>query len=99
MSVKLSVCRIKEDAIEEELVRKVHELGGRCEKVQVIGRRGFFDRLVILPGGKIIFVEVKRPRGGKFAEHQRRYAEEYKALGAAVALIRSWEDIHRLLNE
>ena len=46
----------REAAVERELVRRVRALGGLCEKVRVAGRRGFFDRLVVLPG-RVIFVE------------------------------------------
>jgi hypothetical protein len=89
--------KLRESAIERELVDRVGHAGGRAEKVTVIGRRGFFDRLVLLPGGRVVFVECKRPRGGIVALHQREYAERYRALGVAVALIKNSADIDRLL--
>jgi hypothetical protein len=95
MTVKLSV---RESKVEAYLVQRVQALGGRCDKVQVIGRRGFFDRLVVLPGGRILFVELKRPRGGRMTAHQWRYAESYRALGAAVALVKNAADIDALLK-
>lgn len=88
----------REDAIEAELARRVRMLGGICEKVTVIGRRGFFDRLVVLPGGRVIFAELKRPKGGRVSPHQRQRHAKYKLLGAVVALIRNAEDIDRLLS-
>lgn len=88
----------RESVIERELVRRVLALGGRCDKVQVIGQRGFFDRLIVLPGGRIIFAETKRPRGGRMTEHQRQYRDSYKALGAAVALVKTSADIDELLK-
>ena len=90
--------KTRESAIEAELVARVEALGGRCEKVQVIGRRGFFDRLVALPGGRVVFVECKKPRGGRVAVHQRQYADAYRALGLEVALVRKSEDIDALLK-
>lgn len=90
--------KTKESAVEQELVRRVHALGGVCEKVQVLGGRGFFDRLVVLPNGRVIFVELKRPRGGRLSPHQISYAGRYRALGAAVALVASSADIDRLLS-
>jgi len=94
MAVKLSD---KESAVERELVARVLALGGRCDKVQVIGQRGFFDRLIVLPG-RIIFAELKRPRGGRMTEHQKRYRDEYRRLGVAVALVKTSADIDALLK-
>jgi hypothetical protein len=88
----------KENVVERELLRRVQALGGRCEKVQVIGRRGFFDRLVGLPGGRIILVEVKRPRGGVVSPHQKKFHTEYKALGIPIAIVKTVEDIAALLD-
>ena len=88
----------KENALEQELVFRVHSKGGIAEKVTVLGARGFFDRLVVLPGGRVVFVELKRPRGGRLSPHQILRAKLYKSLGAAVYLISSREDIDALLE-
>ena len=98
MAVVPSTRKTQESAIERELVQRVEALGGRCEKVTVIGRRGFFDRLVVLPGGRVIFVECKRPHGATWAAHQRQYFGIYRTLGLEVALIKKSEDIDRLLS-
>ena len=88
---------VKESAIETELVRRVEAAGGIAEKVTVLGRRGFFDRLIVLPGGMVVFVECKRPRGGSFSAHQIQRHKVYRALGAAVAIIKDLSDIDRLM--
>ena len=44
------VVAVKESAIETELMRRVDAAGGVAEKVTLLGRRGFYDRLVVLPG-------------------------------------------------
>jgi hypothetical protein len=88
---------VRESAIERELCERVAALGGLCLKVQTIGRRGFFDRIVVLPG-RVIFVELKRPRGGRLSQHQRGYAMSFAALGASVALVKSIADIDRLIG-
>jgi Holliday junction resolvase len=84
---------VKESVIERELVRAVEARGGLCLKVTVIGRRGFVDRLVILPGGHVRFVELKRPRGGRVAAHQKQYHRELAALGCVVVIVRDLRDI------
>jgi hypothetical protein len=87
-----------ESAIETELVMRVRAAGGRCEKVTVLGNRGFFDRLVVLPG-KVVFVECKRPKGGRLSPHQIERHRVYTALGAVIAIVANSADIDRLLND
>ena len=72
--------------------------GGEAEKVRVIGRRGFFDRLVLLPGGRVIFAELKRPRRGRLSVHQIRRRDRYLALGAEVAVVKNSADIDALMT-
>lgn len=93
----------KEHTVEEQLLRRVRAMGGICEKTRVIGRRGFFDRVVVLPNGmgsgRVIFVECKRPVGGRLSVHQIQRHAAYRALGAEVALVLSTADIDRLLSD
>jgi len=89
---------MKEILIENMLVRRVKEAGGICIKVQTIGRRGFFDRLVLLPGGRIVWCEVKRPKNGIVAAHQAQRHKLFKELGAEVAIIWREGDIDQLLR-
>ena len=50
---------ISEKAIEAYLVRKVTAMGGECLKFTSHTDTGYPDRLLLLPGGKTIWVEVK----------------------------------------
>ncbi len=52
---------MREREIERKLVAKVKECGGICPKFVSPGFDGMPDRVVLLPHGKIGFVEVKRP--------------------------------------
>ena len=90
---------IRENLVEAELVARVLAAGGLAEKVRVIGRRGFFDRVIVLPGGAVIFCECKRPKGGVLSPHQISRIAQYQSLGAAVAVVRNSEDITRLLGK
>jgi hypothetical protein len=98
MAVKQSDKERKESAVEAELLVRVRAAGGYAEKVTVLGARGFFDRLVVLPGGRVIFCECKRPRGGIMSAHQIERARSYRALGVEVAVIANSADIDALLN-
>lgn len=48
-----------EKEIEQHLVKRVKEIGGRAYKFVSPGNSGVPDRMVCLPGGRIIFVELK----------------------------------------
>lgn len=53
---------MKEKTIEQKLVKAVKNMGGICPKWVAPGFDGVPDRIVLLPEGKIGFVEVKAPR-------------------------------------
>jgi hypothetical protein len=88
---------VKERVIEQQLVAGVQALGGVCLKVGIIGRRGFFDRICVLPGGRVLFVELKRPRGSRITPHQQQYIELFKTLGVDCCVVKNADDIARLL--
>ena len=70
-----------EKEIEDKLKAKVRESGGECLKWVSPGWAGVPDRIVLLPGGRIIFVETKRPQRGKATELQRWWASHLRSLG------------------
>lgn len=58
------VCQVsKESQIEHRLTRGIKALGGRAYKFISPGNNGVPDRLVCLPGGRVLFVETKAPDG------------------------------------
>ena len=69
-----------EKTIEDFLKRLVKEEGGLCIKLIPIGTAGIPDRLVLLPGGKILFVELKAP-GEKPRTIQTVWQKKIEALG------------------
>lgn len=80
-----------EKDVEAALVRSVKALGGLCEKFTSPGRRSVPDRLVTMPDGQIIFVELKRP-GGKPTEAQLKDHAKRRELGCDVRVIDNLED-------
>lgn len=52
---------MKEYAVEKYLILVTRAHGGMCIKFTSPGTSGVPDRIVILPGGKIGFVETKAP--------------------------------------
>lgn len=83
-----------EKDIEAKLRRTVSRHGGLCLKWVCPGWSGVPDRLVLLPGGRIVFVELKRP-GGRLAEMQTYWARKLTALGFKHRVIWSAEDVER----
>lgn len=80
-----------EKDIESALCARVKSIGGLCEKFVSPGRRSVPDRIVTLPGGVIVFVEVKAP-GKKPTDLQERDHARRKALGCRVVVIDSMEN-------
>ena len=87
----------REAVVEAELVRRVEASGGICDKTVSPSGRGYFDRTIVLPGGRVGFAEVKKPRGGVISVHQIERHKRYRALGAEVAVVKSLADIEKLL--
>ena len=79
---------IRESLIESNLVKQVKAAGGTAYKFTSPGRRSVPDRLVLLPGGRAVFVECKAPgetpRPDQVREHNR-----LRALGFSVVVLDS----------
>ena len=65
---------MREVTIEKKLIAAVKNMGGICPKWVSPGFDGMPDRIVLLPKGRIGFVEVKapgeKPRPLQIARHQ-----------------------------
>jgi len=86
-----------EKTVEQYLVDRVTMAGGVAEKTVGPGGRGYFDRVVLLGGGRVVFVEVKKPRGGAVKPHQKARHAKYRQLGAEVAVVKTFADVDRML--
>ena len=89
---------MREKAIEQKLVRAVKGRGGICPKLVSPGFDGMPDRLVLLPYGRIGFVEVKAP-GEKPRPIQESRHRLLQRLGFKVYVLDGAEDIPRILDE
>jgi hypothetical protein len=77
------VSRPLETAVEGPLVRALRRRGVLTVKLNLSGNRGWPDRLVLLPGGRAVLVELKRP-GGKLRALQEHVHAQLRALGFTV---------------
>ena len=87
-----------EKKIEEYLRDVVKASGGRAYKFTSPGNDGVPDRLVLLPGGKAVFVELKAP-GKKPTVLQELQISRIRQLGFDVRVIDSKEGAEALLKE
>lgn len=86
-----------EKDIETKLRKMVERHGGRCLKWVCPGWAGVPDRICLLPGGRIIFVETKRPKGGVLAKRQEKWAKILTGLGFKYRTVWTFDDV-RLLD-
>lgn len=82
-----------EKEIERKLVALVKRYGGRCEKLVNVGFAGFPDRTILLPRGKVMFVELKRPKGGRYSALQDKWRDWLRALGYSYWRIKNLEEL------
>lgn len=87
-----------EKQIEAKLKREVKRIGGSALKFVSPGTAGVPDRIVLLPEGKICFVELKVP-GRKLRPLQLKRKKQLKRLGFKVYVIDSFEKIDLFIQE
>lgn len=89
---------MRERDVERNLVRSVRSAGGLALKFISPGMAGVPDRLILLPGGRIAFCEVKAP-GQKPRPLQFHRMEQLRRLGFRVYVIDGVVQIGKMLEE
>ena len=87
-----------EKEIEKKLVDAVEAKGGKCIKWTSPGTTGLPDRIVLLPGGRIAFAELKRPRGSRKGSLQPYWRRVLTGLGFLHWWVYTEADIEALLE-
>lgn len=87
-----------EREVEQALVRQVRKHGGIAPKLTSPANAGMPDRLIILPQGKVCFIEVKAP-GKKPRPLQVRQMGRLTQLGCMVRVIDHPNQIQELIHE
>ncbi len=89
---------MQEKYIEQKMVAAVKSLGGMAPKFVSPGIDGMPDRIVLLPMGRIAFVECKAT-GKKMRPLQNKRKKQLEALGFLVYCLDDVEQIGGILSE
>ena len=89
---------MSEKSTEQKLVKAVKSKGGLAPKFVSPGFDGVPDRIVLLPRGRIAFIELKA-KGRKMRPLQVRRKRQLESLGFSVYCIDSPEQIGGILDE
>ncbi len=82
--------------IERYFVKRIEALGGRAYKFVSTNNRGVYDRVVVLPDGRIWFVELKAPTG-RLSKLQEKFRDDVTALGAKNAVLYSKDAVDNFI--
>ena len=87
-----------EKALEKELRERCKALGWMCIKLTSQYQRGLPDRLILMPGGRVCFAEIKTT-GKKPTAPQKLTHERLRALGYRVEVVDTTERLDNLIVE
>ena len=85
-----------EKVLEAELRERCKTLGWLCIKITSQYQRGLPDRLILMPGGRVCFAEIKTT-GKKPTALQRVTHERLRALGYRVEVVDTTESLDNLI--
>lgn len=83
--------------IEKKLRQGIRAKGGVCLKWVSPGTAGVPDRIVILPGGRVVFVELK-DETGRMSKQQKVVCRRLAALGCDVRGLRGAGEVSAFLS-
>ena len=88
----------RESKIEEWLNTQIKNLGGKSYKFVSPGNPGVPDRIYLLPGGKVYFVELKRVIG-KLSGVQLWQRDQFEQMGATFKTVYGMDQAKDLVKE
>ena len=89
-----------EREIETYLVKNVKNKNGLCMKWTSPGNAGVPDRIVIVPGGDIYFIELKAEgKRENLSPLQKNFIQKLKNLNCDVRVIASFQEVDKFIEE
>lgn len=86
-----------ERKLEIKFIKAIDGLGGKAVKFVSPGMAGVPDRLVLLPGGKCFFAELKQP-GETLRPLQKKRKKDFEQMGHTVEVVDSFEKIQDVIR-
>ena len=87
----------KEGRVQKYAKDRFEALGGLVRKIVYEGRNGAPDLLVVLPGGVVWFVEVKKDENTEPEAHQLREHKRLRKRDANVFVVGSFKQVDDLI--
>ncbi|SDX64669.1 VRR-NUC domain-containing protein [Salimicrobium album] len=88
---------MREKDVETYLKTNIEKRNGWCVKFESPGLSGVPDRICMVPGGRLFFVEVKRP-GQKLRKLQQKRKEQFESLGQHVHTVSNKEEVDEFMR-
>lgn len=89
---------MKESQIERWLCNQIKAMGGICDKFTSPSNPGVPDRIIVMPGGHVVFAELKT-EVGRLSGIQKWQRERYAGVGADVRLVKGMKGARELVKE
>ena len=89
---------MKESEIERWLVTQIRGMGGIADKFVSPGNPGVPDRIIVMPDGKVIFVELKTEIG-RLSGIQKWQRERYQKMGVDYRVVKGMKAARELVKE
>lgn len=89
---------MEESKIERRLKKEIELIGGKALKFVSPGMSGVPDRIILLPHGRIIFVELKAPKKN-LRPIQKLRKKQLEKLGFRIECIDSIDKVKEFIND
>lgn len=89
---------MKESYIESNLCSNIKNIGGLCLKFVSPGNAGVPDRIILLPDGRVRFIELKTETG-RLAPIQRAWIDKLRRMGFDAQVLYGTEDVKKYVAQ
>ncbi|WP_270578011.1 VRR-NUC domain-containing protein [Caldibacillus thermoamylovorans] len=90
--------KMRESFLEKKFAEAIKKTGSLPLKFTSPGTAGVPDRIVLIPGGRILFVELKKP-GEKLRPLQEKRKKDLESMGFTVEIVDSIQRIEEVCHE
>lgn len=90
---------MREREVESHLGDAVEKFGGKCVKFLPDMMPGMPDRIIILPGGVLVWCELKKPKGGKLSSLQKLRHKWLRSMGQEVYVVWTKDEADKLCGD